>query len=211
MREGGRLTELGTVVEEELTKFRAQYPHGIRLEKAFFQPADVQQVIDDFVESLGQAIVIVMVAMLLFLGLRTGLVVAALIPMAIALTLVLMNLFGIGLNQISLAALIIALGMLVDNGVVMAESSLVLIEKGIDGKSAAIQSAQELRVPLLVSSLTTAAAFLPIALAKSAVGEYCLALFQVVTIALIASWLLSLTMTPLLCAVACGQKGNTPA
>jgi multidrug efflux pump len=200
MREGGKLTDLGEQVEKALARINGAYPHGIKIEKILFQPKDVQDVINGFTESLLQAVVIVMAAMLLFLGLRTGLVVSALIPTAIMATLMVMQLFGIGLNQISLAALIIALGMLVDNGVVMAESTMVQMSRGQTATEAAIASAKELRIPLLTSSLTTAAAFLPIYLAKSATGEYTAALFQVVTIALLCSWLLSLTMTPMLCA-----------
>ncbi|MCB9557768.1 MAG: efflux RND transporter permease subunit [Deltaproteobacteria bacterium] len=199
MRDGGRLTELGKQVEDQIQRFNAAYPIGIQVEKAIFQPTDVQNVINDFTSSLAQAIGIVMLTMLLFLGLRTGLVVAALIPVAIVCSLLLMQIFGIGLNQISLAALIIALGMLVDNGVVMAEATMVEMAAGKDATAAAIASAGEMRTPLLTSSLTTAAAFLPIYLAQSTTGEYTAALFQVVTIALLCSWLLSITMTPLLC------------
>jgi multidrug efflux pump subunit AcrB len=172
----------------------------LQLDPIVFQPNDVQEVIDSFVSNLIQAVVVVMGAMLLFLGLRTGLVISALIPTTMMATLLVMNVSGIGLDQISLAALIIALGMLVDNGVVMAESIVVRMSGGMSGKEAAIQSSRELRVPLLTASLTTSAAFLPIFLAESATGEYTASLFTVVTIALLASWLLSLTMTPMLCA-----------
>jgi multidrug efflux pump len=199
MRKGGKLTDLGDQVETLLTRFREAYPLGIQVNKAMFQPRDVQLVVDNFTTSLMQAIVIVMIAMLLFLGMRTGLVVSALIPSAIMASLAIMQVLGIGLDQISLAALIIALGMLVDNGVVMAESTMVSMAEGKTAKEAAISSANELRIPLLTSSLTTSAAFLPIFMAKSATGEYTASLFKVVTIALLSSWVLSLTMTPLLC------------
>ncbi len=200
MSEGGLLTELGAQVVEQVRRFNANYPHGIQIDPVIFQPEDVQEVIDGFTSSLMQAVGVVMLSMLVFLGLRTGLVVATLIPTAMMATLLVMQVLGIGLDQISLAALIIALGMLVDNGVVMAESILVQMSNGRPGKEAAIDSARELRIPLLTSSLTTSAAFLPIYLAESATGEYTAALFEVVTIALLASWLLSLTMTPTLCA-----------
>ncbi|MCA9665537.1 MAG: efflux RND transporter permease subunit [Myxococcales bacterium] len=201
MRDGGRLTDLGAQVEKQIRRFNQVYPVGIQVEKAIFQPKDVQTVVDSFTSSLMQAIGIVMGAMLLFLGLRTGLVVSALIPTAMMASLMFMQMFGIGLDQMSLSALIIALGMLVDNGVVMAESIMVMMEDGKSAKQSAIDSAKELRIPLLTSSLTTSAAFLPIFLAKSAVGEYTASLFIVVTIALLASWVLSLTMTPALCAL----------
>jgi multidrug efflux pump len=200
MREGGNITALGQQVEEQIQRFNQAYPLGIRIEKVNFQPKDVETVIGSFTGSLLQAVAVVMGAMILFLGVRTGLIVSALIPMAIMTSLLVMLIGGVGLDQISLAALIIALGMLVDNAVVMAESTMVQMQVGKSAKQAAIDSARELRIPLLTSSLTTSAAFLPIFLAKSAVGEYTAALFIVVTIALISSWLLSLTMTPLLCA-----------
>jgi len=213
MREGGLLTELGKRVDAEVDRFNETYPIGIQIDKVVFQPYDVQEVVDGFTSNLLQAVAVVMGAMLLFLGARTGLVVSALIPTAMMATLFVMQLVGIGLDQISLAALIIALGMLVDNGVVMAESIMVQMEAGQSGKDAAIRSARELRIPLLTSSLTTSAAFLPIFLAESATGEYTAALFKVVTIALLASWLLALTMTPLLCSallrVDVSSKGET--
>ena len=198
MREGGQVTALGVEVEALMRRFNEFYPIGLQLDPIIFQPTDVQQVVDSFVENLLQAIVVVMLAMLAFLGLRTGLVISALIPTAIMTTLLVMQVAGIGLDQISLAALIIALGMLVDNGVVMAESMTVGMAGGQTGTQAAIHSARELRVPLLTASLTTSAAFLPIYLAESATGEYTASLFTVVTIALLSSWLLSLTMTPML-------------
>ena len=137
--------------------------------------------------------------MLLFLGPRTGLVVASLVPMAMIASLLVMSFLDIGLDQMSLAALIIALGMLVDNAIVMAESIMVQMAAGRRPVDAAVDSARELRVPLLISSLTTAAAFLPISLAQSTTGEYTAPLFKVITIALLSSWLLALTMTSLLC------------
>ncbi|MCA9672043.1 MAG: efflux RND transporter permease subunit [Myxococcales bacterium] len=200
LRAGGNVIELGKQVKATMAKIEAGTPVGVTLGVVNFQPKDVQDVVSGFTSSLLQAIAVVMASMILFLGLRTGLVVSALIPTAMMASLLVMSVLGVGLDQISLAALIIALGMLVDNAVVMAEATLVRMEQGIEAKAAAIASAQELRVPLLTSSLTTSAAFLPIFMAKSAVGEYTASLFIVVTIALLSSWVLSLTMTPLLCA-----------
>ena len=137
--------------------------------------------------------------MLAFLGLGTGLVVASLIPMAMVASFMVMGMLGIWLDQMSIAALIISLGMLVDNAIVMSESIMVQIGAGKRPFDAAVDSAAELRVPLLTSSLTTAAAFLPIYLAESTTGEYTAALFKVVTITLLCSWLLALTMIPVLC------------
>ena len=157
MREGGRLTDLGDEVNELVRRFNEAYPIGLHLDPIVFQPNDVQEVVDSFVSNLVQAIVVVMGAMLVFLGLRTGLIISTLIPMAMMTTLLVMRLTGIGLDQISLAALIIALGMLVDNGVVMAESIMVGMESGLDAREASLRSSRELSVPLLTASLNLVA------------------------------------------------------
>ncbi len=198
-REGGNIISLGQQVDEKLERLRAAYPIGVEFDVIYFQPQFVGKKIKDFTSNLLQAVAIVMLVMLVFLGLRTGLVVASLIPMAIVMALMVMGFLNIGLDQMSLAALIIALGMLVDNAIVMSESVMVQIGQGKLPKQAALDSAAELRVPLLTSSLTTAAAFLPIYLAESTVGEYTSPIFTVVTITLLCSWILALTMTPLLC------------
>ena len=199
MREGGNSIQLGKDVTKTLKQFEAQLPIGLEFELINFSPEEVESKVNDFVSNLLQAVAVVAAVMLLSLGLRTGIVVSALIPVSMIVTIFVMNYFGIGLDQISLAALIIALGMLVDNGIVMSESILVKMNQGTSAEEAAITSAEELKIPLLTSSLTTSAAFLPIFLAESSMGEYTAALFQVVTITLLCSWLLSLTMIPLLC------------
>ena len=162
------------------------------------QDFEVEKSVANFTNNLLQSVAIVLLSMLIFLGLRTGLVVASLIPMTIIATLFIMGLLDLGLNQVSLAALIMALGMLVDNAIVVSEAIVVKMEKGTDAKEAAIESARELAVPLLVSSLTTSAAFLSFFLAASIMGEMMGPLFSVITIALLSSWLLSLTMVALL-------------
>ncbi len=198
LREGGNVIELGEQVKGLMRRLQSVYPIGLDFELVIFQPEEVRRKISGFEANLAQAVGIVLLVMLLTLGLRTGALVASLIPMAIVSALLIMSLLDIGLDQVSLAALIIALGMLVDNAIVMAESIMVQMAAGKDRVEAAVDSAAELRVPLLTSSLTTAAAFLPIYLAESATGEYTAPLFKVVTITLLCSWLLSLTMTPLL-------------
>jgi multidrug efflux pump subunit AcrB len=199
MRDGGNIVNLGKQVNELMDRLKTVYPIGIEFDVAAFQPVHVQNKVNDFVGNLMQAIVFVLLVMLVSLGIRTGLVVATLIPMTMLLTLVIMNLFGMQLDQMTLASLIIALGMLVDNAIVMSENIMVQISQGVPAVQAAIDSATELRLPLLTSSLTTSAAFLPFYLAKSATGEYVGIIFVVVSIALLSSWVLSLTMTPLIC------------
>ncbi|MCZ6726665.1 MAG: efflux RND transporter permease subunit, partial [Acidobacteria bacterium] len=199
MREGGNILALGEEVRATIDRLQASYPHGIDFEFTQFQAGEVERKVDAFVRNLMQAVGIVMLVMLVSLGLRTGMVVTSLIPVAIIMSFIFMAFFDVGINSMSLAALIITLGLLVDNGIVMSESILVQTSEGKSVKQAAIDAATELKTPLLVSSLTTAAAFLPIFLAQSTTGEYTAALFQVVTITLMCSWLLSLTMIPLLC------------
>ena len=195
----GNIVRHGAEVLELVERLRKEYPVGLELSVVAFQPLVVERKVDEFVGNVLQAIGIVLAAMLLMLGLRTGFVVASLIPAAMLMSLAVMQQFDIGLNQMSLAALIIALGMLVDNAIVMSESIMVEMAAGKPAADAAVDSARELRVPLLTSSLTTAAAFLPIYLAESTVGEYTNQLFLVVTIALLSSWALALTVIPLLC------------
>jgi multidrug efflux pump len=199
MRQGGNNIELGRQVLEQLHKFKNSYPIGIEFSLISFLPAEVEAKVDDFVSNLLQSIIVVTIVMLVSLGIRTGLIVAVLIPSSMVFAILIMSLVEIGLDQISLAALIISLGMLVDNGIVMSESILVQMTNGKKPIDAAINSANELKVPLLTSSLTTAAAFLPIFLAESTTGEYTASLFKVVTITLLCSWVISMTIIPLLC------------
>jgi len=199
MREGGNNIELGQAVKAAIADFYDTYPIGIEFKLVNFSPQEVEDKVKGFVANLLQAIGVVTLVMLLTLGFRTGLVVSSLIPITMLLSMIVMSAFNIGLDQISLAALIIALGMLVDNGIVMSENIMVRMEKGQSASDAALSSAAELKTPLLTASLTTAAAFLPIYLAESSVGEFTASLFKVVTITLLSSWVVSLTIIPLLC------------
>ncbi len=201
MREGGDITKLGDLLTELVPRIEASYPLGIELRPVWFQSDLVKANIDDFLTNLFQAIGIVILVMVLFLGLRTGLVVATLIPGSMIITFYLMESFGITINQISLAALIISLGLLVDNAIVMVESVLIKRETGMPAVEAAVKSGQELMLPLLISSLTTTAAFMPIALAESAIGEYTADIFYVVSLTLLTSWLLAMTFIPMLTTV----------
>jgi len=216
LREGGDILRLGRDVKALIRHLQGIYPIGIEFDLVAFQPEHVARKVNDFVSNLLQAVVIVLAVMLVAMGIRAGLAVAPLIPLSMLLSLLVMSFLGIGIDQMSLAALIIALGMLVDNAIVMSESILVQMGEGKNPVEAAVDSGTELRIPLLTSSLTTAAAFLPIYLAESSTGEYCASLFEVVTIALLSSWVLSLTLTPLLCvrllkAKPAGRQGRLAA
>lgn len=209
LREGGNIITLGDSVREVIDRAKSVYPIGIEFETVQFQPDIVAKKISDFESNLFQAVLVVTLVMLLTLGLRTGLIVASLIPATILAAFLVMDLFAIGLDQMSLAALIIALGMLVDNAIVMSESIMVQMEKGLSAIKAAVGSAGELRIPLLTSSLTTAAAFLPIYLSESGTGEYTAPLFKVVSITLLCSWLMALTLIPVLCVTFMKVKQKT--
>ena len=202
MRDGGDILKLGERLDVLMPELASRYPWGINIDKVWFQADLVDNVVKAFSSSLGQAIVIVILVMVAFLGLRTGLVVGSLIPTTVIASVFTMQIFDITINQISLTALIIALGLLVDNAIVIVESIVVRRERGENAVTAAIESGKELSTPLLISSLTTAAAFMPIALAKSAVGEYTSDIFYVVSIALLSSWLLAMTFVPMLTTVA---------
>ena len=194
LKDGANLTRLGEVIDEKIIVFNSALPIGVHLSRTAAQDYFVDKKVQDFLGNVLQSVGIVLAVMLLFLGLRTGLVVASLIPMAMVMTLWLMNLLEIGLNQVSLAALIMALGMLVDNAIVVSESMMVKMEEGISPRKAAIDSCSELMIPLLVSSLTTSAAFLAFFLAENTMGEIMGPLFSVITLALLSSWLLAMTM-----------------
>ena len=199
MADGDNLLNLGDRVQSFFAELPRSYPHGIDFELTYFQPKDVEEQVDTFARSVYQAVGIVLLVMLVTLGLRTGLIVSLLIPTAMVVAILVLSVIGETINQMTLAALIIALGLLVDNAIVVSELIMVRMGRGEAPFDAAVASCKELQAPLLISSLTTAAAFLPIYLAESAVGEYTGVLFTVVTITLLASWVLALTMTPLLC------------
>ena len=209
LSEGSNIIELGEAVKTKINYLESQYPIGVEFKLAFDEPNLVESIINNFMQSLIMSILIVIGVMFLTLGWRTGLVVATLIPTTIATSFFFMWQFNIGLNQVSLAALIISLGLLVDNAIVISESVIVKMDEGLSPLAASIGAVNELRISLLTSSLTTAAAFLPIYLAESTAGEYTSALFEVVAITLISSWVLSLTLTPMMTYLFL-RRGNEP-
>ena len=197
MQQGGNVLRFGEEIRSVIEQAKRSIPIGIELDLVQFQPEVVRRKMDNFVSNLLQAIAVVMVLIVITLGLRLGVLVGSMIPISMLMTLLIMYQFGIGLNQLSLTSLVIALGLLVDNAIVMTESINAKRHEGKSALDASLESAEELKGPLLTSSLTTAAAFLPIYLAESDTGKYCAPLFIVVTIALLSSWILSLTMIPI--------------
>jgi multidrug efflux pump subunit AcrB len=198
LKEGANLSKLGEKIDEKIKFFNTTFPIGISLERIASQDIYVNGRINNFVSNVIQSIIIVLLVMLLFLGLRTGMVVASIIPLTMVLSLLLMDLLDVGLNQVTLASLIMALGLLVDNSIVVSESILVKIEQGKAAKEAAITTAKELTIPLLISTLTTSAAFLPFFLAQNVMGEMMGNIFIVVSIALLSSWILALSFVAML-------------
>ncbi len=198
LQEGANLTNLGEKIDEKIVSYNSSLPFGMKVKRIASQDRYVNTKVNDFVGNVIQSIIIVLLVMLVFLGFRTGLVVASLIPLAMVMSLMIMNFLNVGLNQVTLASLIMALGMLVDNAIVVSESILVKIEKGINAKEAAISSSKELTIPLLISTLTTSAAFLAFYLAENTMGEMMGNIFIVISIALLSSWILALSIVAML-------------
>ena len=198
LKDEANIITLGKMVDERIADYNKRLPLGFEVIRLASLDDYVQKSIDSFTGNLLQSIVIVMAVMLMFLGFRTGLVVAGLIPLVTIMTLMLMGVIHMGLNQVTLAALIMALGMMVDNGIVVSESFIVKMEAGKDRMDAALETCSELMVPLLISTLTTSAAFLSFFLAESTMGDIMGPLFVVISFALISSWLMSLTIIPLM-------------
>ena len=200
MADGGNITELGERVSSRLNELRANMFVGLDANVVVFQPDYVNTAINDFMINLLESFVFVVVIILLFAGLRTGVIAGSLVPMAMLGCIALLPYFDVGLQRISIASLIISLGILVDNGVVVSEAILVRLASGEDRLTAATEAVRELWMPLLAASLTTIFAFLPIPLATThSVGEFCSSLFVVVTLTLACSWALSMSMVPMLC------------
>lgn len=198
LKEGANIISMGKKVNQIIEMWNNKLPVGLTIVRLASMDHYVQKSIDNFIGNLLQSIVIVMGVMLFFLGFRTGLVVAGLIPIVTVMTLMLMGIIGMGLNQVTLAALIMALGMMVDNAIVVSESIIVKMGQGVSSKQAAIDSCSELMIPLLISTLTTSAAFLSFFLAESTMGDIMGPIFVVITLALLSSWIISMTIITLL-------------
>lgn len=198
LKGGANIIDLGVEVDAVRQKWQDRFPVGLELHTLSSLDMYVADQVSSFMVSLFQSVAIVFVVMLFFLGFRTGLIITTLIPLVILATFMVMGLMNVGINKVSLAALIMALGMMVDNGIVVAETIVVKLEEGINRKDAAIQACSELFTPLLISTLTTSAAFLSFYLAESSMGDIVGPIFVVITIALVSSWLISLTIITLL-------------
>src|SRR5579885_2400785 len=196
---GGNIITIGKAVNQKLHELQSQIPVGIKLDYVYEQPKVVQASIQSFIDSLIQALVIVIGVLLLFMGLRSGLIIASILLITIFATFFVMNIFGIALERISLGALIIALGMLVDNAIVVAEGILVKVEQGIDALTASKDVVKQTIWPLLGATIIGIIAFAPIGLSQDSTGEYTRSLFYVILISLMFSWVFAVYTVPLLC------------
>jgi multidrug efflux pump subunit AcrB len=198
MRKGGDVLALGRNVARAMTEITANLPVGIEPTLIADQPVTVEHAVDDFMEALWEAIAIVLGVSLVTLGLRAGAVVALSIPLVLAAVFVGMTLFGIDLQRISLGALIIALGLLVDDAMITVETMVTRLEHGDDKVQAATFAFTSTAFPMLSGTLVTVAGFVPIGFAHSAAGEYTFSIFAVVAIALITSWIVAVLFAPML-------------
>ena len=198
MKDGGDILVLGKALETEFERLQKNLPAGMQLSKVSDQPAAVKSSVGEFVQVLVEALAIVLLVSFFSLGVRTGLVVALTIPLVLAMTFAAMYYLDIGLHKISLGALVLALGLLVDDAIIAVEMMAIKMEQGYDRLKAASFAWTSTAFPMLTGTLITAAGFLPIAMAQSSTGEYTRSIFQVVTIALLASWIAAVVFVPYL-------------
>ena len=198
MARGGNVIDLGENLKQKMKRISDELPVGVEVHVVANQPEVVKGSISLFENSLVEAILIVLAVTFLSLGWRTGTVVALSIPLVLAITFFLMKVFGIDLQRISLGALVIALGLLVDDAIIAVEMMVVKMEQGWDRFKAATFAYTSTAFPMLTGTLITAAAFTPVGFAKSAASEYTISIFQVVTIALLTSWIVAVVFTPYL-------------
>ena len=198
MKAGGDILVLGKALEGEFARLQQTLPLGMELRKVSDQPAAVKTGVGEFVKVLVEALVIVLAVSFFSLGVRTGLVVALVIPLVLAMTFAAMYYLGIGLHKISLGALVLGLGLLVDDAIIAVEMMAIKMEQGYDRFKAASFAWTSTAFPMLTGTLITAAGFLPIATAQSGTGEYTRSIFQVVAISLIASWIAAVMFVPYL-------------
>ncbi|WLI91242.1 efflux RND transporter permease subunit [Massilia sp. R2A-15] len=205
MEKGGNIIEMGKGLDETLARIKSQLPVGIELHRVSNQPRAVTESVSEFIHTLIEAVLIVLGVSFVALGLHTkplrldvrpGLVVALTIPLVLAITFLFMNVLSIDLHKISLGALIIALGLLVDDAIIAVEMMVRKMEEGLSRFEAATFAFTSTAMPMLTGTLITAAGFLPIGLAKSAAGEYTFTMFSVNAIALLVSWVAAVMFTP---------------
>ncbi|MBC8795175.1 efflux RND transporter permease subunit [Shewanella algae] len=196
---GGNTVDMGEAVLAKLSELKGKRPAGIEFGYVSLQSETVKEAISGFTSSLAEAVVIVILVLLFFMGLRSGLLIGFVLILTIAGSFIFLAPMGVALERISLGALIIALGMLVDNAIVVVDGILIRMQKGESAKSAASKVVNQSAWPLLAATLIAILAFAAIGTSNDATGEYCRSLFQVVMVSLLLSWVTAVTITPLLC------------
>jgi multidrug efflux pump len=198
MERGGNVIRLGSTLEARIDTLARSLPAGMAVTTVADQPTVVRISLDLFLKTLAEAVLIVLAVCFLSLGWRTGMVVALSIPLVLALTFLLMRTFGIDLHRISLGALIISLGLLVDDAIIAVEMMVVKMEQGWEKFKAATFAYTSTAFPMLTGTLITVAGFTPVGFARSGAGEYAGAIFSVTAIALLTSWIVAVIFTPYL-------------
>ncbi len=198
MRTGANLLHFGEALDAQMKRVVADLPVGVDVHRVSDQPAVVDEAVSGFTSALFEAIAIVLVISFISLGLRAGMVVAVSIPLVLAITFVYMEYTGISLQRISLGALIIALGLLVDDAMIAVEMMVARLEVGDDLRKAATYVYTSTAFPMLTGTLVTVAGFIPVGLNNSAAGEFTFTLFVVIAVSLIVSWIVAVLFTPLL-------------
>ncbi|RUM03916.1 efflux RND transporter permease subunit [Rhizobium chutanense] len=198
MKQGANLLEFGEALDAQMKHVVADLPIGVDVHRVSDQPAVVDEAVSGFTRALFEAIVIVLVISFISLGLRAGMVVAISIPLVLAITFVVMEYSGISLQRISLGALIIALGLLVDDAMIAVEMMVARLEAGDDLRKAATYVYTSTAFPMLTGTLVTVAGFIPVGLNSSAAGEFTFTLFVVIAVSLVVSWIVAVLFTPLL-------------
>ncbi len=196
---GVNIVEVGRAIDNRLDEVMAQLPVGIEVRRVHWQSDIVDAAVKGFMISFAEAVAIVLLVLALPMGWRMGVIIGSSLILTILVSFVLMAVFGIDLQRMSLGALVIALGMMVDNSIVVADGIMVRLKGGMDRKQAAIEAANQPSMPLLGATVVAVMAFYPIFASTEGAGEYCRTLFSVVAISLLASWLISVTVTPLQC------------
>lgn len=198
MREGENILDFGVELDALMARVEADLPIGIEMAKIADQPQVVEDAVGHFVTALAEAVIIVLVVSFISLGFRAGFVVTLTIPLVLAITFVILDLWGITLQRISLGALIIALGLLVDDAMIAIETMISRLELGESLTSAASYAWTSIAFPMLTGTLVTVAGFIPIGLNSSAAGEFTFSLFVVIAVSLLISWVVAVLFAPLL-------------
>ncbi len=196
---GGNVVTMGEGVKKRLAELESETPVGIEVGVINFQSDDVTAAVNGFVVNFVEAVAIVVVVLLIFMGMRSGLLIGSVLALTVLASMIVMKMLGINLQRISLGALVIALGMLVDNAIVVTEGMLIRMEQGMNPLKAAKEVVEQSLMPLLGATVIAVLAFAAIGVSQDSTGEYCRSLFQVMLISLMMSWLIAVTVTPLFC------------